>query len=527
MSYAQFVPLRIFSSYTMLEGAIEPRDIAERAREHGFPAAAICDRNGLYGAMAFGDAAKKAGVQPIIGALLAVARPDRPELLDWLALYAQDAGGYENLCALVSAAHLARPVEQDAHVSFDRLAAHSGGLIALTAGAEGALARLLADRQQAAADDYCDRLRATFDGRLYVEIARRGNAVETAAEPHLIAMADGRGIPLVATNPACYADASFHGAHDAMLCIAASTYIDSDDRTKSCAQAWMKPAHDMRALFDDLPDAIANTLVVAQRCAVAAPARKPILPSLAGDPAAEVTQLRRDAHAGLVARLLKVASPSDGEALHRAQREAAKSADLADAGSGISLALDEVPWAKAYVARLDFELDVIVTMGFSGYFLIVADFIKWAKVQGIPVGPGRGSGAGSVVAWALTITDLDPLKLLPRLQNFRVEIEEVGDELKFLYKISPGVALKSYGVYAARLAGLPKPVVRRAENLLREYEEEGSKFQVSGFSSSSKSDVERRLSELDLNEISPVEALMQLYELQNMIAAPERKLKSA
>ena len=361
----------------MLEGAIEPKDIAGKAREHGFPAAAICDRNGLYGVMPFSDAAKKAGVQPIIGAMLAVSRPDRPQMLDWLAFYAQDQRGYDNLCALVSAAHLARPIDEDAHVDFERLARHADGLICLTAGAEGALARLVAERQQAAADAYADTLQQLFPERLYIEVSRRKNAVEIAAEPHLIALADGRGLPLVATNPACYADASFHGAHDTILCIAASTYLDSDDRAKSCAEAWMKPAHDMRKLFEDLPDALDNTLVVAQRCAIAAPARKPILPSLAGDPEAEAAQLRRDAHAGLDLRLERV----------------------------------PVTDPQAYRDRLDFELDVIVGMGFPGYFLIVADFIKWAKAQGIPVGPGRGSGAGSVVAWALTITDLDPMKL--------------------------------------------------------------------------------------------------------------------
>ncbi len=381
MSHAQFVPLRVFSCFTMLEGAIDPKDIPAKARDHGFPAAAICDRNGLYGVMPFSDAAVKKGVQPIIGTLLCVARPDVPQgasaQLDWLALYAQDTAGYQNLCALVSAAHLDRPAEYDAHVDFERLARHSDGLIVATAGAEGALARLLADRQQAAADDYADRLVALFPDRVYIEISRRSNPIETAAEPHLIALADGRGLPLLATNPVCYADADFHEAHDAMLCIASSRYVDSDDRTKSCANAWMKPAHDMRRVFDDLPDALANTLVVAQRCAVAAPSRKPILPSLAGDPAAEAAQLRRDAHAGLADRLARF----------------------------------PVTEPDRYVARLDFELDVIVGMGFPGYFLIVADFIKWAKAQGIPVGPGRGSGAGSVVAWALTITDLDPLKL--------------------------------------------------------------------------------------------------------------------
>jgi DNA polymerase III subunit alpha len=381
MSHAPFVPLRIFSAYTMLEGAIDPKNIAKRARELGFPAAAICDRNGLYGVMPFSDACAKAGVQPIIGTLLCVARPDIPQgapaAYDWLALYAQDAVGYDNLCRLVSAAHLDRPIDEQAHVTFEALAARTDGLIALTAGAEGALARLFAAGQHQAATDYADRLRLLFPDRLYVELSRRLDATEGAAEPHLIALADGYDLPLVATNPTCYGPEDFHAAHDVMLCIAASAYVDSDDRAKSSPDAWMKPSHEMKRLFEDLPEALDNTLVLAQRCAFAAPERKPILPSLAGDPEAEAEQLRVDARAGLEARL------------------------------------DRIPGADAdvYRARLEFEVDVIVGMGFSGYFLIVADFIKWAKQNGIPVGPGRGSGAGSVVAWSLTITDLDPLKL--------------------------------------------------------------------------------------------------------------------
>jgi DNA polymerase-3 subunit alpha len=368
----------------MLEGAIEPKAIAERVRALGLPAAALADRNGLYAAMPFTEACFKQGVQPIVGALLGVARADRPELIDSLPLYAQDDRGYENLCALVSSAHLDRPPEADAHVPAAALTGRTEGLIALTGGGEGALARLLAEGQRSAAEQVLDDLEALFPGRLYVELSRRGHPVETAAEAQLIELADARNLPLVATNPALYADADFHRAHDAMLCIAQSSQIDRDDRTRSSPEAWIKPADAMRAAFADLPDAIANTSVVARRCAFAAPKRKPILPSLAGDQQAEAEQLRRDARQGLIERLRHYPLPAD---------------------ANVEQAFSD------YFARLDFECEVIIRMGFPGYFLIVADFIKWAKEQGIPVGPGRGSGAGSVVAWALTITDLDPIKL--------------------------------------------------------------------------------------------------------------------
>lgn len=381
MPYQSFVPLRIFSAYTMLEGAIDPKAIAKHARKLGFPAAALTDRNGLYAAMAFSDGAKKEGVQPIIGTMLAVRRPGIDQLvIDWLALYAQDERGYDNLCALVSAAHLERPVHEDAHVPLSKLEGRTDGLIALTAGGEGALARLFAEQQMSAGESYADLLQAYFPGRLYVELCRRGNAVEEQAEAALIDLAYARDLPLVATNPACFAEPEFHPAHDAMLCIASSSYIDTPERPRSSPDLWLKPASEMQRLFEDVPEALANTLVVAQRCAVSAPYRKPILPSLAGDRDGEAEMLRRDARDGLERRLEKL---------------------------GITDPVER----QAYFERLEFETGIIIKMGFPGYFLIVADFIKWAKEQGIPVGPGRGSGAGSLVAWSLTITDLDPLRL--------------------------------------------------------------------------------------------------------------------
>ena len=376
---APYVPLRIFSCYSMLEGAIDPKAIAKQARRLDFPAAAVTDRNGLYGVMPFSDACLAEGVQPIVGAMLGIARPDQP-IIDWLALYAQDERGYSNLCALVSEAHLGRPLEQDPHVTFAALEGRTDGLIALTAGGEGALARLVAAGQEPAAAAILERLKGLFPNRLYIELSRRGDPVEQAAEAGLIDIAFEQDLPIVATNPAAYVDGHFHKAHDAMLCIAQSSQIDRDDRTRSSPEAWMKPAADMRALFADLPEAIENSAVVARRCAFAAPKRKPILPRSAPDLDAEAEQLRRDAREGLDRRLEAYEGLSD-------------------------------PERKAYHDRLDFEVEIITGMGFPGYFLIVADFIKWAKEQGIPVGPGRGSGAGSVVAWALTITDLDPIRL--------------------------------------------------------------------------------------------------------------------
>ena len=380
MPYKPFVPFRILSAYTMLEGAIDPKAMAKLAKERGFPAIAIADRNGLYGAVMFANACKAEGVQPIIGTLLGVARDSEGKQVDYLPLYAQDEAGYDNLCHLVSKAHLERPLEYDPHVGMDDLAGYTDGLIAFTGASEGAVTRLLAEGQQSHAEAALDRLQALFPERLYIELARRGNAVEERAEAALVDLAYARDLPLVATNPANFAEPHMHKAHDAMLCIAGSTHVDAEERAKSNPESYVKTYHMMEEAFDDLPEAVENTLVVAQRCAYAPPYRKPILPSLAGDLEGEARALEEDARKGLEARLEPYGEMSEEQ-------------------------------RTVYFDRLQFEVDIINQMGFPGYFLIVADFIKWAKDHDIPVGPGRGSGAGSLVAWALTITDLDPIQL--------------------------------------------------------------------------------------------------------------------
>lgn len=384
MAFAPFIPLRVLSSFSMLEGAIDPKALAKLAKERGFPAIAICDRNGLYGVVAFASACKGEGIQPIIGTLLGVAREgvegSSARSIDYLPLFAQDEAGYGHLCHLVSKAHLDRPLELEPHVTLADLAGHTDGLIALTGAGEGGLTRLFANGQHDAAAALCDTLQGLFPGRLYVELARHGDAICERAEEALIDLAYARDLPLVATNPANFAEPHMHKAHDAMLCIAHSTHVEAEDRPRSNPQAFVKSARMMEELFADLPEAIANTLVIAQRCAFAPPYRKPILPSLAGDLEGEARMLAEDSRKGLEARLAAYPDLTEAE-------------------------------RKVYFDRLEYEIDVIVKMGFPGYFLIVADFIKWAKDQGIPVGPGRGSGAGSAVAWALTITDLDPLKL--------------------------------------------------------------------------------------------------------------------
>lgn len=412
MAYSPFVPLHVYSSFTMLDGAIDPKALAKLAKKHGFPAIAVTDRNGLYCAPAFAGAAKDMGVQPIIGTLLSIARPSgdtggvlptAPQI-DAVVLLAQNDTGWNNLCHLVSKAHLERPLEFDPHVRLSDLSGHTEGLLCLTGAGEGALARLFAEGQNEAALRYADALQGAFPNRLYIEIARTGDPAEEGSEDALIDLAYARGIPLVATNPAHFADARDSAAHDAMLCIAGSTHVDAPDRKRSNPQQWVRSAELMEQLFADLPEALANTLVIAQRCAFEPPKRKPLLPSLAGDKEGEARMMVDHARAGLAKRLAPYWPGVDEVTLDKALAAPEESYEALR-----PLGVDES--FLEYAERLDFETGIINRMGFAGYFLIVADFIQWAKQNDIPVGPGRGSGAGSLVAWALTITDLDPLRL--------------------------------------------------------------------------------------------------------------------
>ena len=389
MPYADFVHLRTHSAYSLSEGAIRPDRIAAMAKDGGMPAAAITDTGNLFGALEFSQYCAAKGVQPIIGCQVGLTRSDNPRLPpDPLVLLAQDATGLANLQRLSSSGFLETDPALKPQLPFARIAELAAGLLLLAGGTTGPVGRLLAEGQKPEAERLLDAMGEAFPGRTLQELHRHGLAVDAAIEPGLIALADARGIPLVATNDCYFAAPDMHEAHDALLCIAEGRTLSEADRRRVTPEHWFKPAADMRTLFADLPEACDNTLAVARRCAVMAEVRKPLLPvSPKVRPGqSEEATVRAMAIEGLQQRL--------------------------DA-AGVELAARE-----PYRTRLDYELSVIASMGFAGYFLIVADFIQWSKAQGIPVGPGRGSGAGSVAAWALTITDLDPLRFNLLFERF-------------------------------------------------------------------------------------------------------------
>lgn len=390
-----FVHLRCQSAFSLAEGALRIKTLAELAAKDEMPAAAIADRNNLFGALEFSETLWSFGVQPIIGVTLAITPPKEPgEMVhvrapapDWLLLYAQNEAGYENLMKLVSKAHLETDSIQAPQVSIEDLFAHSSDLIVLTGGIDGGMGRLLMSEKPQAAEAYLAELKEHFGDRLYVEISRHDRDEERLIESEVVALAHKLDVPLAATNRCLFEKISHYEAHDALTCIAAGVVAARQDRPKLTPEYRFKSTRDMQDLFRDLPEALDNTAVIAQRCAFKVKMRDPILPNFAqGSGLSEADMLRDKAYEGLKARLEQhVFKPEMDEA-----------------------ARDET--AKPYWERLDYELGVIDGMGFPGYFLIVADFIQWSKDQDIPVGPGRGSGAGSLVAWVLLITNLDPLE---------------------------------------------------------------------------------------------------------------------
>ena len=381
---AQYVALRCRSPYSILEGAIHIDDLAKRAKEYRIPALALTDSVNMCGALEFSGKVTAAGLQPIIGVTLPMdcgLEPQPGQLRrdpdGSVVLLAQNEAGYVNLMALSTAAYLDVEATDLPHVKLEVLSQHTEGVIALTGGPDGALNRLICSGQMAAAEGWLDTLIKLFPNRLYIELQRHGLKPEIEAEKVLIDWAYAKDVPLVATNESYFLDSEMHSAHDALLAISEGSYLLEKDRRKVSKQHYFKMPQQMAELFKDIPEAIKNTVDIAKRCAYQSVARAPILPHFGEGGQSEGELLSQQAHAGLKARLASI-EPADT--------------------------------VEAYTQRLDFELGVITNMGFPGYFLIVSDFIKWAKDNDIPVGPGRGSGAGSVVAWSLLITDLDPLR---------------------------------------------------------------------------------------------------------------------
>ena len=380
----KFIHLHVHTAYSLLEGAIKMPKLAKWAAENKMPAIAVTDSHNICGAMAMMHEMPPLGVQPILGTQLLVKSPKKEtnafdtsdDTFDKVVLLVQNEAGYKHLLKLFSAYYMGADKQGQPHITFEELCAHTDGLICLTGGWEGLIGRALLAGQFDWAKTLTQKLKDVFGDRLYIELMRHGMEKENQTEGDFLKLALDLNIPIVATNDAYFLTPDMYEAQDALMCIAEKKLLVDEDRRRLTPEHYLKSADEMCELFSDLPEALSNTVLIAKRCAFMAEKKKPAFPNY-------------DCH-----------GKTEDEVL----------ADMAEEGFKIRMKGRSEEEQKKYHDQMLFELGVIKQMGFPGYFLIVADFIQWSKKNGVPVGPGRGSGAGSVVAWCLMITDIDPMR---------------------------------------------------------------------------------------------------------------------
>ena len=398
MSAPKFVHLRVHSAYSLSEGAILVPNLIHFMHDNNIPAIAITYTANLFCGKALSKYASDEGIKPILGAQFFLRNPDADDLLkskgrviepDKIIILVMNETGYKNLMHLMKRSYLDNPPRGErAQLKMSDLEELNEGLICLTGGWEGQAGRLLLENRKEEAEAHIVKLHEIFGNRLYMEISRIGLEQEQKTEETFIDWAYKYNIPLVATNEAYFMDADMYEAHDALICIAEGEYVANENRRKFSPNNRLRSTEEMIELFKDLPEAIENTVNIAMRCNFISQKVNPLLPIFECPGGRTQDEfITEEAYKGLNERM-KI------HVYHEGMTEEEKKE------------IDE-----KYYARLEYELSVIKKMGFPGYFLIVSDFIRWSKGHGVPVGPGRGSGAGSIVAWSLKITDLDPIKL--------------------------------------------------------------------------------------------------------------------
>lgn len=412
----RFIHLRVHSAYSLLEGALKVKQMVEHAINDAMPALAITDTNNLFGALEFSQTCLKEGIQPIIGCQLAIDFQDGTDdvrsqrarfAVDFpsLVLLSASQQGYEHLVHLVSRAYLEKADLDAPHIKASWLQEAAEGIIALSGGPlNGPIDKTFKEDKPSRAMARFNLLKDTFRDRLYIELHRHG-AYDQVHEAKMLELAYRQSVPIVATNEAFFATPKAYEAHDALLAVAEGQIVSNPERRRVTPDHYLKSQEEMALLFADLPEALDNSVEVALRCHTYAQTRSPILPRFTGQSSEDIARGAQGVGKTVDALVL------EAEELRKQAKEGLKKR-LETIGPAASYTL------KDYEERLEYELSVIVKMQFPGYFLIVADFIKWAKEQGIPVGPGRGSGAGSLVAYALTITDIDPLRFSLLFERF-------------------------------------------------------------------------------------------------------------
>ncbi|WPX96296.1 DNA polymerase III subunit alpha [Candidatus Bandiella woodruffii] len=377
---SNYINLRTYSDYSIGKSVIKVQDLAEHCFKSHIPAVALTDFNNLFGSLEFSLECQKKGVQPIIGSVLTLNYGNEKEQYANILLIAKTREGYENLMKLVSNCYLGNTDHTTPpHVLLEDIFENSKGLIALCGSNNSPMEQLFYADKHEAAKDLVNLLLENFQDNLFLELTRTENHEhQYEFEKFLATVALEKSIPIVATNPAQYINQTMQDALDALICITEGRYLIEDDRNKAGSESYFKSKRQMEELFSDVPEAVRNTELIAKKCSFLLKESKPLLPKFLNSNQDEAEELKQQATKGLKLRLASTNFNEDTQ--------------------------------KKYFDRLEFELAVINKMDFGGYFLIVADFIQWSKKNGIPVGPGRGSGVGSIVAWSLQISDMDPIK---------------------------------------------------------------------------------------------------------------------
>jgi len=435
----EFTHLKIHTQYSICEGALRTKDLAKYCKENKVKAAGLCDSNNLCGALEFSELLAKSKTQPIIGTQINIHYKNHTGKIP---LFAKNLAGYKNLIKLSSKSFLEIKDSEEAHCSIEDIEKYSQGVILLTGSADGFFGKLFSNNLTDIIFKLIKKLTNVYQDNLYLEIQRHDDAGEKLFEKFLLNISKQLDLPIIATHEVFYLDKEMHEAHDAYLCIGEKTYVNVKDRRKYSNQHYLKNSLEMYNLFKDLPDALKNNENFPLRISYRPTNSPPVLPNIQTSQSKNINEILKDeSTTGLKEKLKEYVLP---ETLNNKEKI-----------------------EKKYHERLNHEISIISKMMYSSYFLIVSDYIKWAKKNDIPVGPGRGSGAGSLVAWSLSITDIDPIKfdlIFERFLNpdrismpdFDIDFCEEKRDLVFEYlkqKYGKGVAhIITFGKLKARMA---------------------------------------------------------------------------
>jgi len=436
----QFNHLKIHTQYSICEGALKTSDLAKYCKNNEIRSVGLCDSNNLCGALEFSEAIAKSKTQPIIGTQINIKYKGQ---IGKIPLFAKDLVGYKNLIKLSSKSFLDIKEDEEPHCSIDDIEKNHAGLILLTGSFDGLIGKLFFKNLTEEIIFLISKLKRVFNDNLYLEIQRHNDEGEKLYEKFLLNVSDKLKLPIIATQEVFYLDKDMYEAHDAYLCVGEKTYVNVKNRRKYSSEHYLKSSKEMFDLFHDLPDALENNINFPFKCSYRPRNSSPVLPNIQTSKAENVNHLlKKDSYEGLNEKLKEYVLPYSKE----------------NNSKNVT---------QIYKDRLDHEINIISKMNYSSYFLIVADYIKWAKKNNIPVGPGRGSGAGSLVAWALSITDINPIKfdlIFERFLNpdrismpdFDIDFCEEKRDKVFNYlkeKYGKGVAhIITFGKLKARMA---------------------------------------------------------------------------